>query len=226
MTYGKWQTSSVADEIVPEGLRHRKRDRTRATLEAAAIDLFYDQGFEHTTIDEIAAKAGVSSRTFFRYFNTKQDALFPNVEADLEATKQFLARDHGDTSSMDLVRIIAKAIAGTFSKDFLGEEFKRNKVIVTSDSLRGRQIKNQRMLEICLANGLARDDIDPMFTNVVAAACVAALSSAVETWVAGDAQDVLTDLVMKSLDYLSAGLQHNPASTTITPLTPHATSDR
>src|SRR5512146_1844355 len=57
----------------PVSLRQRKRERTRAALIAAALELFERQGYEATTIDEIAAAADVSPRTFFRYFSTKEE---------------------------------------------------------------------------------------------------------------------------------------------------------
>lgn len=58
------------------GLRAMKRERLRADLIQASLKLFGKQGFDLTTVDEIVAVAGVSRRTFFRYFNTKEDVVF------------------------------------------------------------------------------------------------------------------------------------------------------
>src|SRR5436305_15036634 len=63
----------------------RRRLRHRLTL--AAIEKFLEQGYDETTVDEIASAAGVGRRTFFRYFRSKEDAIFPNHEevlADIE----------------------------------------------------------------------------------------------------------------------------------------------
>jgi AcrR family transcriptional regulator len=60
---------------IDEGLRDRKKRRTRQAIRVAAINLFTDQGVETTTVDQIAAAADISTRTFFNYFDTKEEAV-------------------------------------------------------------------------------------------------------------------------------------------------------
>lgn len=65
---------------MPEGLRDRTRRAVRAELAEVAVDLFARQGFEATTVDEIARAAGLTKRSFFRYFPTKEDAVFEGID--------------------------------------------------------------------------------------------------------------------------------------------------
>lgn len=71
--------------------REQKRARLRLDLMRAAVDLMKEQGFDGTTVEQIAARAGTSPATFFRYFRTKEDVLFGDTPDRLEALRQTLA---------------------------------------------------------------------------------------------------------------------------------------
>ena len=71
--------------------REQKRARLRLDLMRAAVDLMKEHGFDGTTVEQIAARAGTSPATFFRYFRTKEDVLFGDTPDRLEALRQTLA---------------------------------------------------------------------------------------------------------------------------------------
>jgi len=64
-----------SNEIVPEGLRERKKAKTRSAIQALALRLFREQGYDATTVQQIIEEAEVSESTFFRYFPTKSDVV-------------------------------------------------------------------------------------------------------------------------------------------------------
>jgi TetR/AcrR family transcriptional regulator, regulator of mycofactocin system len=83
----------------------RRRITTRAELEHVAFELFERQGYEGTTVDDIASAAGIGRRTFFRYFASKNDVPWGNFAAELDRMRAWLARCPADTPLMDAIRL-------------------------------------------------------------------------------------------------------------------------
>ena len=86
------------------GLRERKKQRTRATLVDAAVELCERQGFERTTVDQIAALADVSPRTFSRYFATKDAIALALIDEAIEKAADELERQPPELSHFDALR--------------------------------------------------------------------------------------------------------------------------
>ena len=72
-------------------LRDRKKVRTRAAIVAAATELFTTRGYEQTTVADIAAAAEIGTRTFFSYFPSKEELLFPSSDARVDAAVAAIA---------------------------------------------------------------------------------------------------------------------------------------
>jgi TetR/AcrR family transcriptional regulator, regulator of mycofactocin system len=83
----------------------RKRITTRAELEHVAFELFDRRGFEGTTVDDIAAAAGIGRRTFFRYFPSKNDVPWGDFEAELDRMRAWLAACPAQAPLMDAIRL-------------------------------------------------------------------------------------------------------------------------
>jgi TetR/AcrR family transcriptional regulator, regulator of mycofactocin system len=87
------------------GRAGRRPVTSRAELERAAFDLFDRQGFERTTIDDIALAAGIGRRTFFRYFPSKNDVPWGDFEAELDRMRVRLKDSPARTPLMDAIRV-------------------------------------------------------------------------------------------------------------------------
>src|SRR3984957_14510442 len=96
-----------------ESLRERKKARTRASLREHALRLFREQGYQATTVEQIAAAAEVSPSTFFRYFPTKEDVVLQD-DMDLRLVES-LARQPPDRSPIAAVRAALREAWGSFT---------------------------------------------------------------------------------------------------------------
>src|SRR3954447_3596024 len=99
----------VTVEATRPGWREQKRARLRLDLMRAAVDLMKEQGFDGTTVEQIAQRAGTSPATFFRYFRTKEDVLFGDTPERLEALRNRLAAADRSRSP---VLVIEEEMAG------------------------------------------------------------------------------------------------------------------
>jgi len=95
-----------ADDASAEGVRERKRRETRYRIAETALRLFLAHGFEGTTLDVIAAESGISRRTFFSYFKSKDDILLFWQGAHWQALYDDLLKTSPDASPLDAVRDI------------------------------------------------------------------------------------------------------------------------
>ena len=84
--------------------RGRPPGTSRRELELIALRLFTDQGFDETTIDQISAEAGVSKRTFFRYFSSKASVLWSEFDTEVGTIRATLADMPADMPMMDAIR--------------------------------------------------------------------------------------------------------------------------
>lgn len=84
--------------------RGRPPSTSRRELQVIALRMFTERGFDTTTIEQVAAAAGVSERTFFRYFTTKASVLWSEFETEVETIRSTLAAVPGDVPMMDAIR--------------------------------------------------------------------------------------------------------------------------
>nr|BFE57006.1 TetR family transcriptional regulator [Dactylosporangium thailandense] len=164
-------------------LRELKRARTRQALVTAAADLFERDGYEQTTIADIAAAAEVGTRTFFGYFATKEDLLFPETDSRLRAAIDAIAgRGPHDTPAQVLLR--ALSIVGDDSDDLSGRlAALRLRFIAEVPSVRGRALQTQSDVQQEIARRLAEafpEELDPVTSAALVGAFVGAVTGALQ----------------------------------------------
>jgi TetR/AcrR family transcriptional regulator, regulator of mycofactocin system len=94
--------ANQADQL--PGSAGRRRSTSRAELEQVAFDLFERQGFENTTVDDVASAAGISRRTFFRYFESKNEIPWGDFDSELAGMRRRLAAAGPRSALMDAIR--------------------------------------------------------------------------------------------------------------------------
>ena len=164
---------------MPEGLRERKKQRTREQIIKAAMGLFAERGYHATTIADIATAADVAPRTFFSYFPSKEAVVFHNVDRDLDGLASAL-RDRlpGETAFDALGRWI-----DAMYDQWMGEEDEallRKRLCREDEGLANFQGGVKARIHDLLVEAIANDldeSQDALRPQLVAAAGVAAMSS-------------------------------------------------
>jgi AcrR family transcriptional regulator len=190
------------------GLRERKKQKTRWAIQEHALRLFAQQGFEATTVEQIAEAAEISPSTFFRYFKTKEDVVAEDrydemIVAAIEATPPEVGPF--ETLRRALVGSIEQIDAAEFEQILL-----RMRLTFTVPSLRARSLSNLMSSADALAPPLARrlgrepDDFD---LRAFVTGMMAAAGSAVIAWSeSGGTRNLaeVTDKALAALAELSA----------------------
>ena len=183
-------------------LRENKKQRTRAALRAAAMRLFARQGFDGTTVDEIAAEAGVSRTTFFRYFPTKEAAVFGRGQEIGAVFRQWISERPSEENPLEAFEgaLLALARETRANVDLARESIELRKMLDRNPALRKRHAEHtQEQIEL-IAEALADRDGVPVGVDHRLAAGIGLTVSeeAREQWHASnaslDAEALLKDL--------------------------------
>ena len=164
---------------MPQGIRERKKERTREQIVDAAMGLFAERGYQATTIADIATAADVARRTFFAYFPSKEAVVFHNVDRDLDGLAGALRHRLPGETAFDALRrwIDAKFEEWTAEGD---EALLRKRLCREDDGLanfeRGTMARIHELLLEAIADDLDQPQ-DALRPRLVAAAAVAALTS-------------------------------------------------
>ena len=197
-------TQPLEESAPPPGLRDRKKQKTRLAIQDAALELFIEQGFEATTVEQIAALAEVSTATFFRYFKTKGEVIFggegyrvelldrailsrPPTEDDLQAVRHALRIEW--VPSLDPTRVMRQTRAARTSPLLRG----------LSQDL-GEAWQNVISTALAKRHGRAASD---RRCQLVASVAFAVMSNAVNMWTQSQCPGDLTEAIDSGFALLS-----------------------
>jgi AcrR family transcriptional regulator len=180
------------------GLRERKKQRTRQAIVEAGTDLFVRQGYQQTTLAQIAEAADVSLSTFFNYFGTKVEVVFCLFDAVIEsARRRITERPEGEPAIQAIAAWLTEELESV--EQPYAEAIRRFPAIIRSaPELLAEERLRQAQLEDVLAAGFARDlgeSPDGVRARVLAAIALRAMLEAWAAWFEKHATDADLHLV-------------------------------
>lgn len=182
------------------------RAETRARIEQAALDLFTRDGFEQVTIDEIADAAGISRRTYFRYFATKADAVWGDFDAHVGRLAALLT---GSRDELPVLTSICTAYVEV--NDYAAEDLpllrERMALILAEPALLAHSQLRYAAIDDVVARYVAarsRSSASALVPRLVATSARAAATTAFEVWLA-DPESRLGETLRASFAELIAG---------------------
>ncbi len=164
----------------------------RERLQAAALRLFVERGYDGTTVADVADAAGLTERTFFRHFTDKRDVLFAGQEEFEQSYLEPLARAEGDAMSRVLAAV--DAAAARFPDERRPWSRLRQTVIDADPRLRERELLKLSLLSEAIAGRLRAEGVEPVPAALAAENGVAVFRIAFASWIAAGETRSLQDL--------------------------------
>ena len=198
--------SSQYDDSQPMSLRERKKRLAQATIEETALRLFQQQGYEHTSIQDIADAVMMSSRTFFRYFASKEEVLLGPMHTIQSDGRRFLQRVAPTASPQAALRATVEYLASQYQQQ-RASFLTRYHVVMQIPSIASIYLyalveKEPALCDaLCSRLGTVTNRNKMRF---LVAIYMAALRVALEEWLEQEAQGDLVSLLRGYLDDFSS----------------------
>ncbi len=194
------------EDAEPMSLRERKKRLAQATIEEAALRLFQRQGYEQTSIQDIADAVVMSSRTFFRYFASKEEVLIGPMYAARSEGLRSLQRVASTESAHAALRVILVSMASLYQQQ-RASFLLRYQVVIQTPSIASLYLYALVATEPVICDALCSHLESATNRNTIrfqVAIYMAALRVALEEWVEQEAQGDLVSLLSEYLDAFSS----------------------
>lgn len=168
-------------------------------LEQAALALFLEQGFAETTVPQIAARAGLTTRTYFRHFADKREVLFAGDESVPTLVRHLMAQAPPEVRPVPLIF----SQLGLFAETVFGHRRDvlrlRHQIISTDQGLRERDLQKMATLRASIVDGFAQRNTDALTAALAADLAMMVLGTALVEWLGSDGSTPLSVVVTQVL---------------------------
>lgn len=180
----------------------RWKPGARDRLERAAIELFAEQGFADTTVPQITARAGLTTRAFFRYFADKREVLFAGEE-DLPAL--VASQIAQAPASLRPIEVITHAITQRADELFEGrfDYMRARRAVINADEgLRERELRKLAVLSQAIEQGFISRGVEDLASILAAQAAVTITSVSIARWLDHGGEQRLSEIMLNTLEGL------------------------
>lgn len=182
------------------GLRERKKQKTKASIQREALRLFKRRGYDETTIEDIAAAAEISPSTFFNYFPTKEDVVIYD-EYDPQVFAALTEQVEGESLAVSIKRVL-QMLSGVFESDH-DEIYERAKLSLEVPELRARiweEVERARDLFASILAKRTGRDMSDFELRMISMALVAVAFEASTEWVRQGGKGSMLDLFERAME--------------------------
>jgi AcrR family transcriptional regulator len=172
----------------------------------AAVDLFAEQGYDATTVNEIADRAGLTKTTFFRHFPDKREVLFAGQDIHARLLTEGAVAAPGPATPLEAVRAALDALTATFTNDRREFSAKLRPVIAGNSELQERSALKRAKLAEAVTNALHERGIAEPAASLAAELGIRAFHDAYDQWADPANQQTLTELTRLTFDDLRAAI--------------------
>jgi AcrR family transcriptional regulator len=167
-------------------------------LHNAALELFIENGFAATTVPQITERAGLTTRSFFRYFADKREVLFTGEDELPAVVAEMFDQADLEQTPMEIVHHGLRNVVTPRLKSFRNELLVRRQIVHSDDGLRERELRKLAILHSAATAALIRRGLTPLDAEIMGRLAVTIYDTTLELWLAQDAPDSL-DAILDSV---------------------------
>lgn len=200
------ESGMVGEKQMTEGIRERKRRETLARIAETGLRLFMAKGYENTTLEEIAEAAGISRRTFFYYFKSKEEIILVWQTASVEYIRSAVLAQSSDQTPLEAVKNALLKLTAGYESD---ENIVIDRMIRASEALQARTQSKYLAQEQAVFEALCEKWPQAKrrkHLRIVAMTAIGAFRLAIEAWSNEDGKRPVSAYLRESFAHLNAAL--------------------